>query len=131
MANLTLTFEFKINTSVQVGDIAYYAPLSTADGFTTNSSDIRKLGEITSISAYDTGTGEQTIVVNFLGYEFINGSWTPVTAPPNESYIFFSKDNAINVSSIRGYYSLAKFVNDSNTVGELFSASCGVSESSK
>ena len=47
------------------------------------------------------------------------------------SYLFFSKDNQVNMSSILGYYGEANFINDSNIKAELFAASCEISESSK
>ena len=47
------------------------------------------------------------------------------------SFILFSKDNRVNMSSPLGYYGLAKFKNDSTIKGEMFAASCDVFESSK
>ena len=56
----------------------------------------------------------------------------PNTAPPTvDSFIFFSKDNKANLSSILGYYAEIEFRNNSQQEGELFSAGCEVFESSK
>ena len=130
MADLTLTFNFEINNSVQVGDKAYYAPTTTSSGFDINSSNINELGTISSISKWNE-TNQSIVIENYFAYELVNGQVNVLPPPPNGSYIFFSKDNAVNVSTLRGYYGLAKFVNDSESVGELFSVSCGVLQSSK
>ena len=47
-------------------------------------------------------------------------------------FIFFSKDNTVNSSSVLGYYSEVKFENNSNEEkSELFSVGFEVTESSK
>ena len=51
--------------------------------------------------------------------------------PTIDDFIFFSKDNKANLSSILGYYALVEFINDSKTEGELFSVGCDMFESSK
>ena len=52
MPNITLTFANTLNTSVQVGDTAYYCnTTSPTTGFTSAGMDaIIKIGEITSIT---------------------------------------------------------------------------------
>jgi hypothetical protein len=52
-------------------------------------------------------------------------------APPDNSYVFFSKDNKVNLTSILGYYGEAKFKNNSRQKAELFASACGIVESSK
>ena len=49
MPDITLTFTNEINTSVQVGDTAYYSEVSTTAGFSTSSSII-EIGPISSIN---------------------------------------------------------------------------------
>ena len=51
--------------------------------------------------------------------------------PTTNDYIFFSRDNSVNLSSLIGYYAEPKFVNDSTNYAELFSVGLGVTESSK
>ena len=51
--------------------------------------------------------------------------------PTTSSYIFFSKDNKVNSSSILGYYAEVTFKNNSTTEAELFSIGCVIGESSK
>ena len=50
---------------------------------------------------------------------------------PAGSMIMFSKDNKVNISSLVGYYALARFENDSTDRAELFSVEAVVHRSSK
>lgn len=119
MATITLTFSSGINTSVQIGDTAYYCPTTSTAGFSTaGNSDIIELGTIASINNS----------TNVIEVTALNSS-TPI--PPVDSFILFSKDNAVNMSSPLGYYSLVQFRNNSLEKGEIFATSCDVFESSK
>ena len=51
--------------------------------------------------------------------------------PTTSSFIFFSKDNVINISSVKGYYGLIEFKNNSIVSSELFTVGCDISQSSK
>lgn len=119
MASITLIFSSEINSSVQVGDTAYYCKTSTEDGFETADNNITLIGLITSI-VQDTNT----IVCNA-------DPFTASSIPSNNSFIMFSKDNAVNMSSPLGYFGQAKFVNDSTIKGEIFATACDIEESSK
>jgi hypothetical protein len=117
MPDITLTFANTLNTSVQVGDTAYYcSTTSPTTGFTSaGMSDIVEIGEITSITG--------NVIVCTI---------PATTVPPTDtSFILFSKDNKVNMSSPLGYYGLAQFKNESKVKGEMFAASCDVFESSK
>jgi len=119
MATITLTFTNDINTSAQVGDTAYYCPTTSTAGFSTaGNSDIVELGTIKSIN-----NSTNVIEVTALS--------TSTPTPPDSSFILFSKDNAVNMSSPLGYYSLVQFRNNSLVKGEMFATSCEVFESSK
>ena len=135
MATITLDFlsyaqdgilrEYK---SVQVGDIAYYTPVTASGGFSTaNQSDIVTIGTITSIGgSVDTTTDPATT------YFRITCNIDDDTVPPTASdFIFFSKDNTVNMASLLGYYGSVKFKNNSTTKAEMFATSCEVVESSK
>jgi len=119
MSDITLVFSSKINSSVQIGDTAYYCKTSTEDGFETADNNITLIGLITSINQ-DTNT----IVCNA-------DPFTASSIPPDSSFIMFSKDNAVNMSSPLGYFGQAKFVNDSIVKGEIFTTACDIEESSK
>jgi len=118
MPDIILTFTNEINTSVQVGDTAYYSTVNTTGGFSTSSS-ITYIGPISLID-----TSNKQIVCN-------PASVSSSSQPPEGSFILFSKDNRVNMASPIGYYGQAKFKNDSTTKGEMFSAACEVFESSK
>ena len=121
MPDITLTFACEINTSVQVGDTAYYCPVSTSGGFkiqdTTTQSSVYEIGPIKSITG-------KVIVCN-------PSAVTSTTNPTAGSFILFSKDNKVNMASPLGYYAQVKFTNNSSIKSEMFAASCDVSESSK
>ena len=118
MPDITLTFANEINTSVQVGDTAYYSEVSATAGFSTSSS-ITEIGPISSINR-----STKQIVCN-------PSVITSTTKPSDGSFILFSKDNRANMASPLGYYAQVKFKNDSTVKGEMFSAACEVFESSK
>ena len=119
MADITLTFSSEINSSVQIGDTAYYCVTSTQDGFDTADNNITLIGLITSINK-----STNTLVCNA-------DPFTASSIPPDNSFIMFSKDNAVNMSSPLGYFAQAKFVNDSTIKGEIFANACDIEESSK
>jgi hypothetical protein len=117
MAN-TITISFNnVNVSAQVGDIAYYSPISTLVGFDTlSTSTTVKLGEILAINA-------SSITVEY-------DSTLPLP-PLIGSFVFFVKNHVANTSSLLGYYADVKFENNSKVKAELFAVSSEVTESSK
>ncbi len=120
MPTITLTFPNSINTSVQVGDIAYYtlSPL-TSGGFSTSSqSDIVEIGAITSIN----NTTNVIVCDTTLPYP---------QQPTTSSFILFSKNNEANLSTVLGYYGEVKFKNSSTIKSELFSIGTDMFVSSK
>ena len=128
MATTTVTFDgiSKMNQSLQIGDTLYYGLLvSNAYNYTefgsktTNS--IFKLGTVKSILV-NPGEDETVIIAEQPSY---------INPPPNKSFIFFSKDNTVNVNSIKGYYGQMQFTNNSFEPAELYAISCDVTESSK
>ena len=56
---------------------------------------------------------------------------TAVVPPSANDYIFFIKNNNVEVSSLKGYYSTVVLENNSSKPAELFSVACDVVESSK
>ena len=112
MAYATLTFGAPINTSCQVGDIAYYVTVTTQDGFDTGFTDdgtsngIVKIGDIREISNPTTST-PTILVETTLGFD------------------------ELNLSSPLGYYASVKLINNSKTEAEMFSVSMEAYDSSK
>lgn len=115
-ASTVLTFTEPLNISCQVGDTAYYMSSTAASGgFTTGAhSNIIEIGIITNITG----------LVITIGDSF-------VASVPNGSFILFSKDNKVNLSSLLGYYAELKIVNASTEEAELFSVGVDTFESSK
>ena len=126
MASLSLTFPDPLNISLQIGDIAYYVATNTKGGFLTTqqsgSTDEETIVKIGAVSAINQSTNTITIGTNTLQSNQL---------PTTSSYIFFSKDNEVNLSSILGYYASVTLKNNSTTEAELFSVACNVGESSK
>jgi hypothetical protein len=117
MSTITVTINGGMNTSVQVGDMAYYCTPGSSGGFNTSTIDsIAELGIIESI------VGD--VVTCTVGDLYINQLGTGV-------YVLFSKNGVINNGSLSGYYAKAKFENDSTIKSEIFAAACEVFESSK
>tara|TARA_R110002074_G_scaffold261746_1_gene433997 strand:+ start:25 stop:393 length:369 start_codon:yes stop_codon:yes gene_type:complete len=122
MIILTLNIHGDINTSLQVGDIAYYSSTGTVanSGFATvNLGDILLIGEVVGI---DRALSEIRVLFN------PNLGPTPPTA---EDYIMFAKNKTVNSSSLIGYYADVKFENYSTDKIEMFSVGSEISESSK
>jgi len=108
-------------TGIQVGDTAYYVDTSniaTTGGFSTTSS-LNNIIEIGVVSGFSGTYNIEVTVTN------------AITLPTTNDYIFFSKDNSVNLASLKGYFAEIKFVNDSTERAELFSIAMNVEESSK
>ena len=148
MALITLTFNFPLNVSEQANplatfsnyqgaDVVYYTstaqvptahtpPVTTPQvwaGTTTphqTGNNIIEIGPVVEIIPWD---GNQAIIIADMPL---------TTAPPTvDDFIFFSKDNKANLSSMLGYFASVEFRNNSKTEGELFSVGCEIFESSK
>ena len=113
--------------SLQIGDIAFYAtPNDDVAGFkNADENDITKIGDITNINnstSLDDGTQTTTLTCNIS---------TSTAMPTMSDFIFFAKDNKVNLTSLLGYYALVKFKNASGSKAEMFSTACEINESSK
>ena len=103
------------NTSLQVGDIAYAAPISTTlDTQYANIEDLKRVGVITGIDDWGITVEEP------VDYEPLPGD-----------FIMFSKDKQANNTSLLGYYAEVKISNNSTEAAELFALSSEVAPSSK
>ena len=102
------------NTSLQVGDIAYYTVLTTntSIGFSSGAEPI-VIGKIHEIGS------------NYIIVEFTNDDWS------DGDFIMFSKDKKVNNTSLLGYYAEVKLSNNSTEKAELFALSSEVAPSSK
>ena len=121
MPLITLTFSNPLNTSVQVGDVAYYCNTNLIGVHNTQSlNNVISLGPIVDIVQWD---GFNSFITSNMAI----GTPSPVLG----SYIMFSKDNKANMSSILGYYASAQFRNNSTDEAELFNVGVDIFESSK
>jgi hypothetical protein len=94
MATKVLNFQIKLNTSLQSGDVIYYL---------TTSGNIVRYGICAGLTDY-------SITVDAENSD-----------PSNSDYIFFGKDNEINLSGLTGYYAEVSMTNNSTDYAELFS----------
>ena len=129
MALVTLTFSAPLNVSCQIGDTAYY--VDTTNMYTTNathgslainqnSNNPEYIGPIQEINNPTSSTPNVIVSTNLTNS--LHGT---------SSFIFFSKDNKANLSSILGYYADVKFENNSTEYAELFNVSVDTFGSSK
>ncbi len=122
---LTLQFEYTIQDSVSVGDIAYAVVAVPNSGFNVNDQNITKLGEITAIDRVNnTITVTTDLYVNQLPEP------SPDPERPEVLFILFSKDNCHEYGSMLGYYGMFRFKNSSNKFAELFNITVDTFESS-
>lgn len=126
MANLSLYFGNNINISAQVGDTAYYSPISSKAEFNVADNNV-KMGRILSISKVANDASE------YAGDWKIICSIPPGVEYPNvtSDFVFFTKDNVVNSAQALGYYSEVKFINNSNENFELYAVAFEAIESSK
>ena len=124
MATLTLTFSSGLNPNIQVGDTTYYVATTTTwtGGFTSNISggtnnSIFEIGAVASVN-FTTNVIE---ITTDLADNVVTTS----------HFILFSKDNAVNMASVVGYYAEVKMRNTSTEKAELYQVSSEIFESSK
>ena len=150
---ITLGFNGNLNTSIDIGDSVYYIVTSTvgtdtdnSTQFTTGGTDWVFVGTISTIqttnvnnysSPYYTSDALNIIdetnvapgVAVEIKMEIQEGE--EINIPPTGSFMFFSKDNKYNASSLTGYYSEVQLKNNSTEIAELFATTCDIAESSK
>ena len=119
MPSITLNFTAPLNTSCQVGDTAYIVATASSGGFTV-AGEMAEIGQIRQIDGANTST--PSIICDTILEGGLDGS---------TYFIFFSKDNKANLSSLLGYYASIKFVNNSTSESELFNVGMVADESSK
>ena len=81
--------------------------------------DIYRLGKCIALAK---GTTNYTITV---------GVDDEAQTPDVNDYIFFGKENKVNISGVRGYYAEVEMKNDSSLAAKLFAVGSEISQSSK
>ena len=118
---ITLTFNERLNESLQKGDTVWYLNTNQAGGYDTAKSAVAKnLGIVDKINYQH--QNNQIVIKNNFSIE-----------PPNleDVFIMFSKDNRANTSSLIGYYAEVFLENNSTEKIELFAISSEIVQSSK
>jgi len=113
MPTLQISFDVKLNPSVQVNDTAWISQEMPGNTL----SEPTKLGEIVGVQG-NILTVQVDTIVNYLGY--IEGF-----------FLLFSKPIHINESGLKGYYADVTFRNSSTSHAELFAISSEAVVSSK
>ena len=112
MAQTKINFSNTINSSLQVGDIAYVSEI-LSNGITKEPEYVGKIVSVTP----------SYIIVD-----------KDITTPPvilDGEFVLFSKPIEVNESGLKGYYADVTFENSSHTYAELFAISSEVAPSSK
>ena len=152
MPTITLTFNHGINTSVQVGDVAYYVVTFPIPSGSPTSGYANALGSSTLTPNTTAGPSHASTTLPHMTQDrekvimigpIISLTLNSITCdadddliqqygqPPTGAFIMFSKDNKANLSSLIGYYSLVKLRNNSKSKAEIFSVGADFVESSK
>mgnify|MGYP003118482138 CR=1 FL=1 len=116
MAQIKITFEKEINSSLQAKDIAYFSKTKSA----LTISEPSRLGMV-------------VLIRRDLNYIVVDVDLTDpaITGFVAQDFVFFSKNISTNESSLKGYYAAVTFENNSNTRSELFAVSSEIALSSK
>tara|TARA_R100000315_G_scaffold19533_1_gene6987 strand:- start:1364 stop:1720 length:357 start_codon:yes stop_codon:yes gene_type:complete len=116
---LKLTLPHSIqNTSLQVGDVAYSCNVNAIQNIDTN-------------FVFNTGINPQLIgTIDAIGQDYVV-ILEQESVPDTADFLMFSKDKAVNNTSLIGYYAQLQFKNNSDNHAELFSVSAEVAPSSK
>jgi hypothetical protein len=118
--HIELTFP-TINTSLQEGDTVYYSNLTNNTANTVISVDVEFVGKIVEII---NGNTIKVEIEDQVVFDYIQNSGLNL-------YFSFSKDNSVNLSSLKGYYAEVSFTNNSTEKAELFSVGAEIQQSSK
>ena len=108
------------NTSLQIGDTAYYVPNVSSTVGIKNSTEVPILiGGITSFSR-----SSDSFAITIQDNSNTND-------PVPGDFIMFQKDRNVNNTSLLGYYAEVKLKNNSTEKAELFALSSEINASSK
>ena len=125
MATWTVQIPRDQYPSLQVGDkVLYSSPSLTLGGFNTVNSPqiLGYLESINNTTSLDDGTETTTLVV---------GNVNANANPSLNDFIYFTKDETVNMSSLLGYFAKMQFKNNEKRKAELFTVSTEINESSK
>ena len=144
MPLVDLEFEQPLNVSCQIGDSDYY--VDTTAAYTSSQSSTRGISGGIQVSQNSTNP-EYIGVIQAIENARNLPPYDPTTNPAplitvdtllpvgvfnyHYAFIFFSKDNKANLSSILGYFADIQFKNNSKQYAEIFSVGVDIFNSSK
>jgi len=106
MANLTINFNQKLNTSLQTGDVVYYQ----------KNGQLVELGNCNAVSADK--------------YSFTVDVASTTPRPAIGDYFMFAKNNVINSNGVLGYNARVTMTNESTDFIELYAVNSEINISS-
>tara|TARA_R100001443_G_scaffold56237_1_gene67256 strand:+ start:3237 stop:3572 length:336 start_codon:yes stop_codon:yes gene_type:complete len=109
---ITIQVGNTLNISLQVGDTAWYTAVSQV-GDQDYASNPQKIGVITA-------TTPSSITID-----------SEISVPSAGDFIMFSKNQAVNNTSLLGYYAKVELKNNSLEHAELYAVSSEIAPSSK
>tara|TARA_R100001510_G_scaffold56541_1_gene62321 strand:+ start:3563 stop:3994 length:432 start_codon:yes stop_codon:yes gene_type:complete len=140
----TLKIKLKqINEALQVGDAVYYVKTSSvgentgySNPFNVSEMDLISIdGDFNLYESFNNYLVFKFGTVSSINYEenSINVTGDLNINPPTKGdYIFFTKDNIVNLGYIKGYYAEMKMISTENNVkSEIFRINLAADESSK
>ena len=133
MAIVTYTVNTDLNKSLKINDMLFFCERATQQFGTGNynaaTGGIKLAGFITSINGRDIVIDSVNLSVTSLpgGVNYDTVGYQN----PENYFMFFSKNNAVELARLKGYYASAKFVNNSKEKAELFNVGVEVVRSSK
>ena len=100
---ITISFSKPLNSSLQIGDIAYHCSIintNATGGLDTHDSTegLHVIGTVTAISPFDGTVATITCDTTSTNHPAAVGD-----------FIFFSKDPVANIGRLKGYYAKARF----------------------
>ncbi len=117
MADLTIPIQINFSNETPIGldlhDIIWYSDASTG-------TEVR-MGPVSTIYNNE-GTNTHYIIVNAA---------IGVPPPATDDFVYYKKNSIGYVSSLKGYFAEAQFVNTETKYAELFSVGAEIFESSK
>ena len=133
MAIVTYTINSDLNKSLKVNDMLLFCERATQQFGTGNynaaTSGIKLAGFVTGIDGNNVTIDNVNLSVSSLP----GAAYYDTTGYQNAAnyFMFFSKNNAVELARLKGYYASAKFVNNSREKAELFNVGVEVVRSSK
>ena len=106
MADITITFDYAANDSVQIGDTLYFM----------KNGNIAECGELTDISS-----DRKTLTADIPDTNM---------RPSVNDFFMFGKNNVINTNGLLGYHASVTLTNNSQEFSELYAVNSEITFSS-